>query len=172
MHAELKKLGITISEKVILRIMREENLVVPFPKRKHFNSYMGELTPAVENLVNRDFHANKPNEKWPTDITEFSIPAGKVYLSPVIDCFDGLPISWAIHTRPTEDLANSSLLQAISTISTLRKGEHPMIHTDRGGHYRWYKFLSFPQNIPVRELLIFFTTINFQLFPQYLSLKF
>lgn len=48
---------------------------------------------APENLFNRDFHADKPNEKWLTDITEFSIPSGKGYLSPVIDCFDGMPVS-------------------------------------------------------------------------------
>jgi transposase InsO family protein len=59
-------------------------------------SYKGEITPAVENLPERDFRADKPNLKWLTDITEFHIPAGKIYLSPVIDCFDGLAVSWTI----------------------------------------------------------------------------
>ena len=80
--------------------MQEENLVVPFVKMKKYSSYVGEVTPAVENLVKRDFHAGKPNELWLTDITEFHIPSGKIYLSPMIDCFDGLPVSWTIGTSP------------------------------------------------------------------------
>ena len=48
-----------------------------------------ELAPN-SHLINRDFQAAAPNEKWLTDITEFQIAAGKVYLSPIIDCFDGL----------------------------------------------------------------------------------
>lgn len=73
--------------------MRDNNLVVPIKRRKKYNSYKGEITPAVPNLIERNFHADRPNTKWLTDITEFHIPAGKVYLSPIIDCFDGLPVS-------------------------------------------------------------------------------
>ena len=56
--------------------------------------------------MNRDFHAANPNELWVTDITEFRIPAGKVYLSPVIDCYDGMPVAWTIGTSPNAALAN------------------------------------------------------------------
>ena len=89
---------------------------------------------APENLVNRDFHADKPNEKWLTDITEFSIPSGKVYLSPVIDCFDGMPVSWRMGVSPNANLVNAMLRDAVST---LNPEEKPMIHSDRGCHYRW-----------------------------------
>ncbi|WP_418884316.1 DDE-type integrase/transposase/recombinase [Anaerotignum propionicum] len=47
-------------------------------------------------MVNREFHADRPNKKWLTDITEFHISAGKVYLSPIIDCFDGMVIAWSV----------------------------------------------------------------------------
>ena len=73
--------------------------------------------PAPENLINRDFQAAIPNEKWLTDITEFKIPAGKVYLSPMIDCFDGLVISWSIGTRPDADLVNTMLDAAIERVA-------------------------------------------------------
>lgn len=82
-HASLKKTGIWISEKVVCRLMSEEKLVVRCVERKKYNSYAGEISPEVANIVNRDFHAEEPNVKWLTDITEFSIPAGKVYLSPI-----------------------------------------------------------------------------------------
>ena len=119
---------------VVRRLMREQNLSVRKVKKRKYSSYLGEISPAVENVINRDFHAEKPNEKWLTDITEFHIPAGKVYLSPIIDCFDGMPVSWTIGTSPNADLANDMLDGAIAT---LNEGEKPVVHSDRGAHYRW-----------------------------------
>ena len=57
---------------------------------------MATISSHVENVIKRDFHTDFPNTKWLTDITEFSLPTGKVYLSPIIDCFDGLVVSWSI----------------------------------------------------------------------------
>ena len=78
-HCVLKNEGTVVSEKVIRRIMQEESLVVPFVKMKKYSSYVGEVTPPAPNLVNRNFHSEAPNRLWLTDITEFHIPAGKVY---------------------------------------------------------------------------------------------
>ncbi len=99
-YEELKKIGVTVSEKIVRRIMKEENLTVPIKRIKKYSSYKGEITPEVDNIINRDFHAERPNTKWLTDITEFAIPAGKVYLSPIIDCFDGMVVKWNIRTTP------------------------------------------------------------------------
>ena len=74
------------------------------------------------------------NEKWLTDITEFAIPAGKVYLSPIVDCFDGLLVNWNISTSPDALLVNSMLDDVAKLLSV---GEKPIIHSDRGVHYRW-----------------------------------
>lgn len=57
-----------------------------------------------------------------------------IYLSPVIDCYDGMPVAWSIGTSPTAELADTMLEQACAT---LKDGEHPVIHSDRGCHYRW-----------------------------------
>ena len=133
-NATLKKDGLKISDKVVRRIMKQEKMLVHCKKRRKFNSYQGEITPAVENIIKRDFHADAPNKKWLTDITEFHIPAGKIYLSPMIDCFDGLPVSWTIGTSPDAELVNTMLDLAIAQ---LKDGEHPIVHTDRGAHYRW-----------------------------------
>ena len=75
----------------------------------------------------------KPNQKWITDITEFSIKSGKVYLSPIIDCLDGMPVSWTIGTSPNAELTNTMLRKAIATLSP---DEKPIVHSDRGCHYR------------------------------------
>ena len=133
-HAVIKSGGKKISEKVVRRLMREQNLSVRKVKKRKYSSYQGEITPAVENVINRDFHAEKPNEKWLTDITEFHIPAGKVYLSPIIDCFDGMPVSWTIGTSPDANLVNTMLDEGILTLA---EGEKPLVHSDRGAHYRW-----------------------------------
>ncbi|HFD2996934.1 TPA: IS3 family transposase, partial [Klebsiella quasipneumoniae subsp. similipneumoniae] len=94
---------------------------------------------APENLLARDFSSCRPNEKWLTDITEFQLPAGKVYLSPVIDCFDGQVVNWSIGTRPDATLVNTMLDDALDTLS---EHDKPVIHSDRGGHYRWPGWLE------------------------------
>ncbi len=128
-HAMLKNNGIFASEKIVRRIMKEEGLIVIRRKKANYRAYKGETMPAVKNILERDFYAERPNQKWVTDITEFAIPAGKIYLSPVIDCFDGMPISWAIGTNPTAKLANTMLTNAVSALAD---GECPIIHSDRG----------------------------------------
>lgn len=85
-------------------------------------------------MIQRNFHVDCPDEKWLTDITEFSISAGKVYRSPMIDCFDGMPVSWRISVSSNGELVNRMLVDAIIVLSD---GEKQTIHTDRGCHYRW-----------------------------------
>jgi transposase InsO family protein/transposase-like protein len=140
MRAALGRRCLHFSEKVVLRLMKQECLIVSTNKKRRYGSYLGEISPAPENLINRDFHAETTNEKWLTDITEFHIPAGKVYLSPMIDCFDGLVVSWTIGTRPDAELVNTMLDAAIEVVAECKK--RPVIHSDRGAHYRWPGWLS------------------------------
>jgi transposase InsO family protein len=122
--------------------MRERGLVPAYLRRRRwYSSYAGETDEAPANLPLRedgthDFRASAPNEKWVTDITEFRLPDDprKVYLSPVVDLFDGRPVAWSAGTSPDAALANSSLEAACAT---LRPGEAPFCHSDRGCHYRW-----------------------------------
>lgn len=138
-YFSLKNKGIVLSEKVVRRLMKDEGLVVQLPKKRKYSSYKGEICPPVPNLINRDFHADKPNEKWLTDITEFALPTGKVYLSPLIDCYDGLPVAWSISISPNAHLVNSMLKKALET---LKPEEHPTIHSDRGCHYQWPEWIK------------------------------
>lgn len=68
----MKDEGKTLSEKVIRRVMRENGLAAYRPRKRKYSSYRGEISPAVPNLINRDFHADRPNEKWLTDIVPIS----------------------------------------------------------------------------------------------------
>ena len=99
--------GIVVSEKVIIRLMKEEKLFVYIAKSKlKYSSYKGEISPQVENIVNRKFIVNKPHKQALADITEFALKDGKVYLSPLIDCFDGSHIAWRIGKSPNSELTD------------------------------------------------------------------
>lgn len=132
--------GFTVSEKIVRDVMRYYQLKVKYKsKQKKYSSYIGEVDNAPNNLLINDdythnFHADNPNEKWVSDITEFKLPSNeKIYLSPIIDLYDSMPISWTIGLKPNAQFANKSLLMACNT---LQENERPIIHTDRGGHYR------------------------------------
>ena len=94
-RAQLRRGGVRVSEKVVRRLMREAGLSARRRRRRRRGGYAGEASPAPPNLPLRedgthDFRARRPNEPWVTDITEMAHPSGaKVYLGPVIDCFDG-----------------------------------------------------------------------------------
>ena len=119
---------IVVSEKVVRRIMREGAMRPVYLKRpKRWSSYAGEIGEAPANLVERDFHADAPNMLWVTDVTQFTMDGYKCWLSPVVDCFDGMVVSWTLSRSPNADMANRMLLDAVAT---LRDGDHPIIHSD------------------------------------------
>lgn len=102
----LRSNGVKISEKIVRQLMTEAGLHVVKKKRRRFSSYRGEITPAPANELGRNFHAEQPNEKWLTDITEMAAADGKVYLSPLIDCFDGMVVTWKMSRNPNARLTN------------------------------------------------------------------
>ena len=104
-----------VSEKVVRGIMAEEGLVAHVPKRRRYSSCEGETTPAPANLVDRDFTAERPNEKWLTDISEIKARDGKVYLSPPVDCHDGKIVAHAAGFGPDAELANRMPEEAVAT---------------------------------------------------------
>lgn len=138
-----RRLGRPVSEKRVRDSMRRQGLVPVYRRRPRgrYSSYAGELDGAAPNLLLRpdgthDFGADAPNRVWVTDVTEFRLPGErrKVYLSAQVDLFDGKPLAWSISTTPDAELANSSLEMACATLAP---GERPVVHSDRGCHYRW-----------------------------------
>ena len=104
------------------------------PKRGH-GSYEGEVSEHPGNKVGQDFEAGLPNFLWPADVTQFSIPAGRLCLSPVLDCFDGAIAGWTTSTSPNAEMANSMPGAALDT-TTDHERRHLVIHSDCGCHYR------------------------------------
>lgn len=80
--------GYGYQKRLYADLWRREQLVVSRNRRRRYSSYCGEIGPAPDNLIARNFKAEQPNQKWLTVITDFQLPAGKVWLSPIVDCFD------------------------------------------------------------------------------------
>lgn len=134
-------LGRPVSEKRVRRSMAKQGFEACCAgRRRGYGSYGGEIDPPAPNLLLRDdgthrFRADRPNETRTGDITQFSLPdGGKVHLGPVIDLFDGRPVGWSAGTSPDAELASSSLRTAALSLGP---GERPIVHADRGCHYRW-----------------------------------
>lgn len=142
----LKREGITVSEKVVRRLMREENIEVHYATKRRYtySSYIGEVSPAPGNLVHGNFHAARPNERWLTDVSEFPIAEGKVYLSPLIDFYDGHVVAWTRSRTPEGKMTDRMLLEVISTLSAEDRqalkdpnsSRTLVVHSDRGGDSR------------------------------------
>jgi len=81
---ELRNRGYIINHKTVQRLMKQLHLKCQV-RIKKYRSYKGEVGKVAPNLINRDFHATAPNQKWTTDITEFSLFGTKLYLSPILD---------------------------------------------------------------------------------------
>jgi putative transposase len=126
-QAELTKQGWKIAKKTVLKLMCSLRLVCKVRRKKRYNSYQGEQGVVAPNLLKRQFDADAPNEKWVTDVTEFSVGDQKLYLSPVMDLFDRQIISYAIGSSPNLELANASLREALAT---LKDGQKPLVHSD------------------------------------------
>ena len=93
-----------LNHKTVQKLMVEMNL---YGKRKtaKYKSYKGEIGTVAPNVIDRDFTATAPNQKWATDVTEVKIKDRKIYLSPVLDMFNGEIISYTISYRPDLEMA-------------------------------------------------------------------
>ncbi len=94
---------------------------------RKYRSYKGDIGKVVPNLINRNFHANAPNHKWTTDITEFSLFSRKLYLSPILDMYNGEIISYNISERPHLKQVMDMLNKALDKIAD---GTNLIFHSD------------------------------------------
>ena len=97
-----------MNHKVVWRLMKELGLVCKM-RLHRYRSYKGEVGKKAQNLLNGDFKAESPNQKWVTDVTEFQICGQKVYLSPVLDLYNGEIISFQVIERPSLSLVMDML---------------------------------------------------------------
>jgi putative transposase len=98
-----------------------------------YRSYKGLVGQVAENVLQRQFEANEPNQKWVTDVTEFNVRGEKLYLSPIMDLFNGEIISFQTQRRPMFGLVKEMLKDAMKK---LKPTEKPIIHSDQGWQYQ------------------------------------
>ncbi len=128
---ELGLRGQAVNHKTVQRLMRSlglKSLVRP----KRYRSYRGEMA-STPNLLNREFHAARPNEKWVTDVTEFNVRGKKLYLSPVMDLFNGEIVAYEMNERPLFPLVGNMLKKALSRLTGQQA---PLLHSDQGWQYQ------------------------------------
>ena len=131
-HLELKNQGFVLNHKTVQRLMAQLNLKSTV-RIKKYRSYRGESGKAAPNVLERDFSATQPDEKWVTDVTEFKVKEQKVYLSPVVDLFTQEVVAYRVAKNACLPLVTDMLTEAIST---LKSNSKPIIHSDQGWQYR------------------------------------
>ncbi|MHA0279400.1 IS3-like element IS1397 family transposase [Escherichia coli] len=137
-HCELQKRGLKFSGKTVRKLMQQLGLKSPV-RLKKYRSYRGNMGLAAENILQRQFKAEAPCEKWVTDITEFRASGQKLYLSPILDLFNGEIVAWETACRPTEELVKRMLNKGLESLA---EGEKPLLHSDQGWHYRIKSYQS------------------------------
>ena len=129
---ELQNRGFHYNHKLVMKLMKQLG-VSSKVRMKKYCSYKGEVGKAAPNLLERNFFAEKPNQKWVTDVTEFSLFGEKLYLSPVLDlCSEDL-VSYTISERPRLDMVLSMVEKAFATIPD---DTGLILHSDQGWQYR------------------------------------
>jgi transposase InsO family protein len=145
--AELHKRDIKLNHKTVQRLMKELGLVCRV-RMKKYRSYKGEVGKIAPNLINRNFVAEKPNQKWVTDVTEFSLFGQKLYLSPILDLHSGYLISYTISKRPVLSMVTSMLDKAFEQIPD---GTNLILHSDQGWQYQHKQYQRMLQQKGVRQ---------------------
>jgi putative transposase len=133
---ELHNRGYLLNHKTVRRLMSELGLK-SLVRIKKYRSYRGKAGKIAPNVLERDFQAAKPNQKWVTDVTEFHLHGEKLYLSPILDLYNGEIIAYHFEKRPIYPLVSKMLKKAFEH---LKDGDAPILHSDQGWHYQMKQY--------------------------------
>jgi putative transposase len=130
--AAVRREGVLVNRKTVQRLMGVLGLK-SCVRIKKYRSYHGEVGRAAPNLLERQFRAVRPNEKWVTDVTEFSVAGQKLYLSPVLDLYNGEIVAFETARRPLFKMIGAMLQRAFARLGP---DDKPILHSDQGWQYR------------------------------------
>ena len=132
----LRNQGYQTNHKLVMKLMKLEGLTCQL-RKKRYRSYKGSVGKTAPNLLNRDFKAKQPNQKWATDVTEFKVLGNRFYLSPILDLFNGEVVSYSLTESPS----------FAGTIEMLRKAFQHLpekvdliLHSDQGWQYQMKQY--------------------------------
>jgi len=134
----LRNEGFFINHKTVQRLMQELGLKGTVRPKK-YRSYKGTVGYVAENLIQRDFEATEPNQKWVTDVTEFKMNGQKIYISAVLDLFSREIVGYEVSKSPNFELVQQSFKKAFTYTKLLEKNDL-IIHSDQGWLYQIPRF--------------------------------
>ena len=135
---ELRNRGFSLNHKTVQRLMNELGLFCRV-RMKKYRSYKGEQGKVADNELNREFRAEKPNQKWVTDVTEFRLFGQKLYLSPILDLYSGDIVTYTLSDSPNLLMVTTMLEQAFEKIPD---NSNLLLHSDQGWHYRHKQYVQ------------------------------
>lgn len=124
--------GTLVNHKVVQRLMGSLCLK-SVVRTKKYRAYKGLVGTVAPNLLERNFVAQRPNQKWVTDVTEFKVAQKKLYLSPVMDLYNGEIVAYQMDTRPSFAMVDGML---DSAFKRLQEEPKLVIHSDQGWQYQ------------------------------------
>ena len=144
---ELHNRGILLNHKTVQRLMKELGLVCRV-RIKKYRSYKGDRGTTADNVLDRKFRAEKPNQKWVTDVTEFRLFGQKIYLSPILDLYSGDIVTYTLSDSPNLRMVTTMLEQAFAKIPD---GTNLLLHSDQGWHYRHKQYVQLLKDKGVQQ---------------------
>lgn len=129
---ELREEGLILNEKRIGRLMKVEGLRAKAARKFKATTDSGHTKPVAENVLNREFTATAPNQKWVGDITYIWTAEGWLYLAVIIDLFSRKVVGWSLQERMTSDLVCAALQMAVKSRGCIAE---VLCHFDRGSQY-------------------------------------
>lgn len=132
----LRQQGQVINHKTVLRLMRLLNIKSVI-RIKKYKSYKGEHGKIAPNVLNRAFRADKPNQKWATDVTEFNVSGKKIYLSPIIDLYNQEIVSYELSDKPNFKSVMTMLNKAFKKVKITKP---LLLHSDQGWQYQMQQY--------------------------------
>ena len=144
---ELHNRKIYLNHKTVQRLMKELGLICRV-RMKKYRSYKGEQGTTADNVLDREFQAEKPNQKWVTDVTEFRLFGQKLYLSPILDLCSGDIVTYTISDSPTLLMVTTMLEQAFAKIPD---NTNLLLHSDQGWHYRHKQYVQMLKDKGVQQ---------------------
>jgi len=144
---ELRNQGYRINHKKVYRLMAKLGLKPLKRNKRKYSSYKGTVGKIANNLIEREFESDKPNKKWYTDVTEFNLRGEKLYLSPILDGFNGEIISYNTSISPNLEQINDMLNKAFND----KNLEGLIFHSDQGWQYQHQSYQQRLKNKGIKQ---------------------
>lgn len=112
-------------------------------EKRYYHSYKGQIGMIVPNIINRNFSAERPNQKWTTDVSQVCIKDEKLYISPILDMYNGEIITYTFSRNPNLRMVTGIVKNAFKKYKNL---DGPLLHSDRCWHYQHTRYQKMLKN--------------------------